>query len=411
MIEAGTPGASAGGTGPLAARSRRPRGTGGRRAGGAGGAARSSRFAPGRRAQPAALRALAGERRAPARRRGRPWPRSKPRGRRSADPRGDAPTRGARRSGRRGAGRGVALGAESLADDIDDPQARAKLAHAARGNARRRARGDSISAATLVAPDGVERHATGCCGTGRAGDRGRLPGARRRPRPEVALKVLHAQLAGAAGADARRRFFAEARLRAAWHPGVVAIDDVDEAARLLAMEYVPGGTFRDRVRAHPTGLSPDEREATARSLLTTLAFVHARGIVHGDSQAVEPAAAFPRRAGPRRFRRGRAVPDSHARRRRSRRHTAVPGARAVRRRPRLPQPPISTPLAPSSGNNLRPPPPLPRRPSPRSPPRSPPDAEDRLASHSPEWADLVLTATPLSTNPLAATPDRPRGPA
>ena len=99
----------------------------------------------------------------------------------------------------------------------------------------------------------------------------------------IALKVLHPQLADARRPNALQRFFAEARLAAAIrHPGVVAIYDVDEAAHALAMEWIPGGTLRTRLREYPGGLPAGELTATARGLLGTLAYLHGRGIVHGD---------------------------------------------------------------------------------------------------------------------------------
>jgi serine/threonine protein kinase len=99
----------------------------------------------------------------------------------------------------------------------------------------------------------------------------------------IALKVLHPQLADARRSDALRRFFAEARLAAAIrHPGAVAIYDVDEEARALAMEWIPGGTLRARLRENAAGLPAAELTATARGLLSTLAYLHGRGIVHGD---------------------------------------------------------------------------------------------------------------------------------
>jgi serine/threonine-protein kinase len=98
----------------------------------------------------------------------------------------------------------------------------------------------------------------------------------------IALKVLHPQLASPARSEARRRFFAEARLGAALrHPGVIAIYDLDEPTRTLSMEYLAGGTLRDRLRAHPV-LPASEVWATARSFLTALAYVHGKGITHGD---------------------------------------------------------------------------------------------------------------------------------
>lgn len=174
-----------------------------------------------------------------------------------------------------------------LADDIDDPEARARLARlrptaaaAGAGVVAQPAGG----AETLVSPEGVDalryrlvreigRGATATVYLARdeALD---LP---------VALKVLHPQLAGARQSEALVRFFAGARLAAGVrHPGVVAIYDVDETARALVMEWIPGGTLRARLREHPQGLPPDEVAATGRRLLATLAFLHARGIVHGD---------------------------------------------------------------------------------------------------------------------------------
>jgi serine/threonine-protein kinase len=112
---------------------------------------------------------------------------------------------------------------------------------------------------------------------------------------DLALKVLHPQLAATERSTARRRFFAEARLAAGIrHPGVAAIYDVDEDARALAMEYVPGGTLRERIRSHPNGLPLEEIAAIARTLFPALEFVHARGVVHGD---LKPSNLLLRRPG------------------------------------------------------------------------------------------------------------------
>jgi tRNA A-37 threonylcarbamoyl transferase component Bud32 len=179
-----------------------------------------------------------------------------------------------------------------LAHDIDDPEARAHLARLAPHPA-------TVSLdenGTLVSPEGIEttryrllreigRGATATVYLARdvALDL------------ELALKVLHPQLAGAARTGARRRFFAEARLVSAIrHPGVVAIYDVDEEARALAMEHVPGATLRERLRDHPAGLPPGELAATARTLFEALAYVHARGVVHGD---LKPSNLLLRRPG------------------------------------------------------------------------------------------------------------------
>jgi serine/threonine protein kinase len=169
-----------------------------------------------------------------------------------------------------------------LADDIDDAQARAHLARI-RPAVPSPLRADAAPAgatATLISPEGVDtlryrlvreigRGATATVYLARdeALD---LP---------VALKILHPQLA----AGPLGRFLVSARLLAGLrHPGVVAVYDIDERARALAMEWIAGGTLRARLAAHPDGLSADEVAATARALLDALAFLHGRGIVHGD---------------------------------------------------------------------------------------------------------------------------------
>jgi tRNA A-37 threonylcarbamoyl transferase component Bud32 len=104
---------------------------------------------------------------------------------------------------------------------------------------------------------------------------------------EVALKVLHQRAGGAARAELDHHFFHEARTVAALrHPGVVAIFDVDEPARTLVMEHIGGGTLRERLRAQSTGprraLALPEVLSLGRRLLAALAYVHERGVVHGD---------------------------------------------------------------------------------------------------------------------------------
>ncbi len=165
-----------------------------------------------------------------------------------------------------------------LADDVDDAEALSRLAALRPAREAARPRADE----TLVAPEGLEalryrlRHELGRGATAAvylATDE--LLGI------DVALKVLHPQLAGAGRAEARRRFFAEGRVAAAArHRGVVALYDVDEAARVIVMEHVAGGALRTRLA---TGApAPVEIAATAATLLDALAFVHERGILHGD---------------------------------------------------------------------------------------------------------------------------------
>jgi eukaryotic-like serine/threonine-protein kinase len=179
-----------------------------------------------------------------------------------------------------------------LADDIDDPQARAHLAML-----RPEISSPPVDASqTLVSPEGVEISRYRLLRELGRGATATVYLARDSALElDLALKVLHPQLVGSGRSDACRRFFAEARLAAAIrHPGVVAIYDVDEGARALAMEWVAGGTVRERLRSAGGALPRGELAATARSLLATLAYVHARGTVHGD---LKPSNLLLRRPG------------------------------------------------------------------------------------------------------------------
>jgi hypothetical protein len=167
-----------------------------------------------------------------------------------------------------------------LADDIDDPQARTHLAllRPARSDV------DIDPSQTLVSPAGIETLRFRLLREAGRGATATVYLARDEAlRLDVALKVLHPQLSGSGRSDSLRRFFADARVAAAVrHPGVVAIYDVDETARAVAMEWIAGGTLRQRLREHPGGLATAELRATARSLLGAVRTVHAAGIVHGD---------------------------------------------------------------------------------------------------------------------------------
>jgi hypothetical protein len=170
-----------------------------------------------------------------------------------------------------------------LADDVDDAEARARL-EALRPKQPRAP--SELSLATLAAPEGVRTSRFRLMrelGRGSSAtvylvrdERLDLP---------LALKVLHPQLAGASRAEGRQQFFAEARVAASLrHPGVVAVYDFDEATRSLAMEYIPGGTIRDRLRRGgvATRVEPAEVLAVSTSLLGALTYVHEAGVVHGD---------------------------------------------------------------------------------------------------------------------------------
>jgi serine/threonine protein kinase len=164
-----------------------------------------------------------------------------------------------------------------LADDIDDAQARAHLG-------RLRPAGPSApqpdANATLVSPEGVETlHYRLVREIGRGATATVYLARDEALDLSVALKILHPQLA----AGPLGRFLAGARLLGRLrHPGLVAVYDVDETARALAMEWIEGGTLRARLAAHPEGLPAEEVAETGRALLDALGFLHGRGIVHGD---------------------------------------------------------------------------------------------------------------------------------
>lgn len=98
----------------------------------------------------------------------------------------------------------------------------------------------------------------------------------------VALKVMHLGL----GDDAEfgRRFVQEARSAARLsHPNVVAVFDQgdDDGTLFLAMEYVPGRTLRDVVRAQAP-LPPARALDLLAPVLSALSAAHDAGLVHRD---------------------------------------------------------------------------------------------------------------------------------
>ena len=99
---------------------------------------------------------------------------------------------------------------------------------------------------------------------------------------DVAVKLLHPHLAGTERADALARFFHEARVMASLrHPNVVAVLDMDEAARRIVMELAAGGTLRDVLRER--GARPLRRCIERHGqILSALGAAHRRGIVHCD---------------------------------------------------------------------------------------------------------------------------------
>src|SRR5918912_831341 len=100
---------------------------------------------------------------------------------------------------------------------------------------------------------------------------------------DVALKALREQYSD--DADFVERFRREAKNAASLnHPTIVQVYDqgrAEDGTYYIAMEYVPGGTLKERlVREGP--LDPREAAGIASRVAEALGTAHARGIVHRD---------------------------------------------------------------------------------------------------------------------------------
>jgi eukaryotic-like serine/threonine-protein kinase len=99
----------------------------------------------------------------------------------------------------------------------------------------------------------------------------------------VALKVLRERYAD--DEEFVERFRREALNAAALnHPGIVQVYDrgrTEDGAFYIAMEYVPGGTLKERIKAEGN-LAPREAADMALRVADALAVAHDRGIVHRD---------------------------------------------------------------------------------------------------------------------------------
>lgn len=100
---------------------------------------------------------------------------------------------------------------------------------------------------------------------------------------EVAIKVLRKRYAE--DEEFVARFRREARSAAALpHPNVVSVHDLGRSGDgryYIAMEYVPGGTLKQRL-AEGEAFRPDAAAAVALQIADALDAAHARGIVHRD---------------------------------------------------------------------------------------------------------------------------------
>lgn len=100
---------------------------------------------------------------------------------------------------------------------------------------------------------------------------------------DVALKALREQYAD--DENFVERFRREARNAASLsHPNIVQVYDQGRAENgtyYMAMEYVPGGTLKDRIMEHGA-LAPGEAAGLAAQVAEALSVAHDRGIVHRD---------------------------------------------------------------------------------------------------------------------------------
>src|SRR5690349_24426145 len=103
---------------------------------------------------------------------------------------------------------------------------------------------------------------------------------RKHGRP-VAIKVLHAELAAALGAE---RFLREIEIAARLqHPHILPLYDSGTAGGFLyyVMPYVEGESLRDRLEREKQ-LSLEDTLRVATEVAGALAYAHGHGVVHRD---------------------------------------------------------------------------------------------------------------------------------
>lgn len=97
---------------------------------------------------------------------------------------------------------------------------------------------------------------------------------------QVAIKVMSPILAVEEGFN--KRFIREGQTVAQLdHPGIVTVYDVAvvEHRPFIAMEYLPGGSLKDRIR---TPIPPEEAVEFLRTVAGSLGYAHSRGVFHRD---------------------------------------------------------------------------------------------------------------------------------
>lgn len=100
---------------------------------------------------------------------------------------------------------------------------------------------------------------------------------------EVAVKVLASELAD--DPQFLERLEREARVMARLrHPNIVAVHDFQrtEDGAAIVMEFVEGGSLREKMQQHPTGLPVAEALRILRQIAAGLEAAHASGVIHRD---------------------------------------------------------------------------------------------------------------------------------
>ncbi len=104
---------------------------------------------------------------------------------------------------------------------------------------------------------------------------------------DVAVKVLHRQ--AVQSGEHLTTFLQEARFAAKLdHPNIIDIYDVDMESQCIAMEFVDGGTLRDRLTTHKR-LPLDQAREVIVQLCQGLQCAHNAGVLHRD---IKPANIF-----------------------------------------------------------------------------------------------------------------------
>ena len=252
--------------------------------------------------------------------------------------------RGARRGRRCFRARPSTVGSGSWPTTLMTSRPRARLGRSALRPAAPRAAG---AGETLVSPEGLEtalryRLRRELLGRGATAAVTCFSPPTRTLGIDVALKILHPQLAGAAPADARRRFFAEGRgVAAAFrHPGVIAIYDLDErdAGPRHGVRRVAGNAAR------PPGGSRGRRPARGRT-----SSWRQRAVIAGRARPRPRARRDPRRSQAR-----EPVAAARARHRRPGRLRRPRPATTRRRLERRPRPAHRSTLSPERLRGARP---------------------------------------------------------